>query len=362
MIYFKTVFSVLVLSITTSAFSQIPTEIEDVNIFGINKLPARTTVWPSANLEKAQKSNYDNNEWVKSLNGNWSFQWSPEPKKRPVDFYKPEFDISGWKTIAVPSTMEMQGYGTPIYTNSVYPFAVNPPKVMDAPDKSFTTYKERNPVGSFRREFEIPANWKNRQIILHFAGVSSAMFVWINGQKVGYSEDSRLPADFDITNYIIPDKKNVVAVEVYKYCDGSYLEDQDYWRLSGIYRDVFLRAVPKITLWDVYAQPEVDLQTDNGKVSLWVSPANFSKKTAKNLSLTVCVKSPAGEILLQNKEIKIPSVKSGIAPEMALQTIDLGKIQKLVCGKSCTIFCFNRIETKRKCSRSLSIAIGISQN
>ena len=319
---------VLFIPISTWCFSQIPTEIEDVSVFGINKLPARTTVWPSANLEKAQKSDYDHNEWVKSLNGNWSFRWSPEPQKRPVDFYKPDFDISGWKTITVPSTMEMQGYGTPIYTNSVYPFAVNPPKVMDAPNKSFTTYKERNPVGSFRREFNVPAEWQNKQIILHFAGVSSAMFVWVNGQKVGYSEDSRLPADFDITNYLLPNKKNVLAVEVYKYSDGSYLEDQDYWRLSGIYRDVFLRAVPKITLWDVYAQPEVDLQTDNGKVNLWISPANFTKRIAKNLSISVNVKSPSGDLLLQNKKIKIPSVKSGFAPEMALQTFDLGKIQK----------------------------------
>ena len=328
MTHIKTFFSTVFIFVSLLCSAQIPTEIEDVRVFGINKLPARTTVWPNASIEKAQKSNYDNNEWVTSLNGEWAFSWSPEPSQRPITFYKPEFDISGWKTIPVPSTMERQGYGTAIYTNSTYPFKVDPPRVMSEPEKWFTTYKERNPVGSYRREFEVPAAWKNKQIMLHFAGVSSAMYVWVNGRQVGYSEDSRLPADFDITNYLLPDKKNILAVEVYKYSDGSYLEDQDYWRLSGIFRDVFLRAVPKITLWDVYAQPEVDLQTDNGKLTLWVSPANFAKRTAKNLSLTVSVKSPTGEFLLQHKELKLPTVKNGFAPEMALQTFDLGKIQK----------------------------------
>jgi len=327
MMQFRTITIIISIFISGLSFSQIPTEIEDVSVFGINKLPARTTVWPSANIEKAQKSTYDNNEWVKSLNGNWLFYWSPEPSIRPVDFYKLDFDISTWKTITVPSTMERQGYGTPIYTNVTYPFAVNPPKVMNEPNKSFTTYKERNPVGSFRREFEISADWKNKQIILHFAGVSSAMFVWVNGQKVGYSEDSRLPADFDITNYLLPNKKNTLAVEVYKYSDGSYLEDQDYWRLSGIYRDVFLRAVPKTTLWDVYAQPVVDLTNNNGKVSLWVSPANFSKSTAKNLAITLNVKSPSGNLLLPQKVFKLPAVKNGFASEMALQLIDVGKVE-----------------------------------
>ncbi len=218
-----------------SSFSQIPSEIEDVNVYGINKLPARTMVWPGSTLQLAERSTYDTNEWVTSLNGNWSFHWVPEPSIRPVDFYKMDFDISGWKTIPVPSTMERQGYGTAIYTNSVYPFKVDPPRVMGEPNKSFTTYKERNPVGSFRREFEVPADWKNKQLILHFAGVSSAMFVWVNGQKVGYSEDSRLPADFNITNYVSPKGKNIVAVEVYKYSDGSYLEDQDYWDVIYAY-------------------------------------------------------------------------------------------------------------------------------
>jgi beta-galactosidase len=327
MIQFRNISLITSILISGISLSQIPTEIEDVSVFGINKLPARTTVWPSADIEKAQQSNYDNNAWLKSLNGNWSFHWVPEPSNRPVDFYKTDFDISGWKTIPVPSTMERQGYGTPIYTNSVYPFAVNPPKVLDTPEKWYTTYKERNPVGSYRREFEVPADWKGNQILLHFAGVSSAMFVWVNGQKVGYSEDSRLPADFDITNYLHPNKKNTLAVEVYKYSDGSYLEDQDYWRLSGIYRDVFLRAVPKTTLWDVYAQPDVDLKSNDGKLTLWVSPANFSKKSAKNLTVNMRIISPSGEIILPEKVFKLPDVKKGFAPEMALQTIELGKVQ-----------------------------------
>ncbi|MCU0404912.1 MAG: hypothetical protein MUE99_10240, partial [Chitinophagaceae bacterium] len=306
--------------------SQVPTEIEDVRVFGINKLPARTAIWPSASLAKARISNYDTNEWVTSLNGDWSFHWAPDPQSRPIDFFKVGFNVSKWKKVLVPSTMEMQGYGTPIYTNSVYPFAVKPPKVMEEPDKSFTTYKERNPVGSFRREFVIPANWDNKQIILHFAGVSSAMYVWVNGQKVGYSEDSRLPAEFDITGFISIKDINTLAVEVYKYSDGSYLEDQDYWRLSGIYRDVFLRAVPKAALWDIYAQPQVDLATKAGKINLFYTTVNFTTKQADNLVLQVAVLSPSGQKVGNPFQKKLSPFASGFGVEIKAGTIELNMV------------------------------------
>jgi len=234
----------------SAAFSQVPVEIQNENIFGINKLPARTSFWPSPSSGEAQKSDYDHSAWIKSLNGKWQFHWSPDPQSRPFEFFKPEFNRKDWLTIDVPSTIERQDYGVPLYTNSVYPFKPNPPYVMVEPDSLYTTFHQRNPVGSFCRTFTVPENWKGKRIILHMAGVSSAFFVWVNGEKVGYSQDSRLPAEFDLTDYLVKGE-NFLAVEVYKYSDGSYLEDQDFWRLSGIFRDVFIRAVPQTTLWDV---------------------------------------------------------------------------------------------------------------
>jgi beta-galactosidase len=312
---------------TLTVGQTIPTEIEDVAIFGINKLPARTAIWPSRSTKAAQKSDYAHNEQVKSLNGVWDFQWSPTPELRPIDFYKLEYNTSSFKKINVPSTMERQGFGTAIYTNSTYPFKPEPPFVMREPNKSYTTYTERNPVGSYRRTFEVSADWKGKQLILHFAGVSSAYFVWVNGRKVGYSEDSRLPADFDITNFVNPNGKNTLAVEVYKYSDGSYLEDQDYWRLSGIYRDVFLRAVPKIALWDVYAQPDVNLQTNNARVSLFISPVNFTNTISSDMVLNVSILSPENKKIISNKKIPLSAFAAGFSSEIALESIPVGKVE-----------------------------------
>ncbi len=206
-----------------------------------------------------------------SLNGRWKFHWSPRPEQRPLKFYEQHFETRDWAEIPVPSTWEREGHGTPLYVNIKYPFHVDPPRVMGEPDESFTSFRERNPVGSYVREFELPETWKGQRIILHFGGVRSAMFVWINGQKVGYSQGSRLPAEFDVTEFV-GSGVNRLAVEVYKFSDASYIEDQDFWRLSGIYRDVFLVAMPADGLWDVYAQPEVDLATGIGRVKLHTTP------------------------------------------------------------------------------------------
>ncbi len=166
------------------AYSNIPIEIQDNKIFGINKLPPRTAFFPSPNLEEARNSDIDNSSWIKSLNGEWLYFWSPEPSVRPVEFYRFDFPKNNWKKIPVPSTPERQGFGTPIYTNFTYPFQVRPPFVMDTPNSKFTTFKERNPVSSYFRNFTVPKNWRNKRIILHLAGASSGTFVWINGKKL----------------------------------------------------------------------------------------------------------------------------------------------------------------------------------
>lgn len=304
---------------------QVPDEIQDPMIIGINKLPARTAFWPAESIEDARRTTYENSTWVKSLNGDWKFHWSPDPHVRPVDFYRLDFNSTEWATIPVPSIVERQGYGVPLYVNVRYPFKVNPPRVMDEPDSRFTSYSQRNPVSSYLKTFSVPDDWSDKQIIIHFAGISSAAFVWVNGQKVGYTQGSRLPSEFDITSYLV-EGENVIAAEVYKYCDGSYLEDQDFWRLSGIFRDVFLRAVPKSTLWDVYAEPEVDIKSKQGKITVHYEAANFTKSKSNSHSIDVSVWSPANE-LLTKKEYKIQDIEKGFNKAVSLPEITLGNVE-----------------------------------
>lgn len=195
-----------------------------------------------------------------SLNGVWKFHYSKNSASRPVDFYKAGFNTSKWNKIDVPGSWELQGYDAPIYTDTKYPFPADPPHIP----------KDYNPVGSYVREFTVPQNWNGKDIILHFGGVESAFYCWVNGQFVGYSEDSRLPAEFDITKYL-KKGKNTLAVEVYRYSDGSYLEAQDYWRYSGIERDVWLVARPKSRVRDFeITAPLVNHYTD-GKFDLKVT-------------------------------------------------------------------------------------------
>lgn len=307
------------------AFSQIPTEIQDPQIIGINKLPPRTAIWPAPTPEHAKVTDYEHSVWVKSLNGQWKFHWSPNPETRPINFFNPQFSHENWVTIEVPSTIERQGFGIPLYTNSTYPFKVNPPFVMDEPDSCYTTYNQRNPVGSYVRTFTVPAVWKGKKIILHLAGASSGTFVWLNGKKVGYSQDSRLPAEFLLNDYLI-EGENLIAIETYKYCDGSYLEDQDYWRFSGLFRDVFIRAIPEIGLWDIYAKPEVDLETKCGRIQLHYSPVNFTQREEGNYKVSVSVTSLDGKTILAPKEYSLNAFPSGFGVETILPEISLGPV------------------------------------
>jgi beta-galactosidase len=180
-------------------------------------------------------------EFSQSLNGDWQFHFSESPAKRPAEFFRPEFDASDWAVIPVPSNWERHGYGYPIYINVPYPFEIDEPNVP----------VDENPVGSYRREFMVPGNWQGRDIFLQFGGVSSAFYLWINGEYVGYSEGSKTPSEFLVTDYVHPGK-NSVAVEVYRWSTGSYLEDQDFWSLSGIQRDVSLYARPMKRLRDFF--------------------------------------------------------------------------------------------------------------
>ncbi len=279
----------------TSGLGLVP-DWENPEVIGIHKLPARSSGWPCPDTDSAMVTNYanaTNSPWVRCLNGDWSFNWSPKPEDRPVDFYQPNFDASSWSEIAVPGTWQTQGYGTPIYRNSGYVFKVDPPRVTTEPDPSYTAYKDRNPVGSYRKTIEIPDDWSGKQLYLHFAGVKSAVRVWLNGKFVGYSQGSRLPAEFDITRYAKPGK-NLLACEVFRWCDGSYLEDQDMWRLSGIFRDVYVYSQPKVHLWDLSPYAEYDSQTGKGLLNLEATIRNTTSRTTKPMSLRVTVPSRSG--------------------------------------------------------------------
>jgi beta-galactosidase len=259
--------------------SDTPPDWENPRVFAVNKEPAHAMLTPYADERAALDADSKPSTFVRPLDGAWKFQWSRRPEERPVDFYKPDFDTSAWRDIRVPSNWEMEGYGTPIFSNITYPFKRDAPRVTTEPPREWTAYRERNPVGSYRRTFEVPAEWAGRQIFLTFGGVSSAFYVWVNGARVGYSEDSRLPSEFNVTPYIKPGA-NLVAVEVYRWSDGSYMEDQDFWRMSGIFRSVRLVSRAPLHVRDFYALTTLDAAYRDATLKLKVELKNSGERDA----------------------------------------------------------------------------------
>jgi len=251
---------------------------ENSKIFNINKEPAHSTLIPFESVDGALGKGEDS-LYYKSLNGMWKFNWVKKPSERPVDFYKEDFDVDKWEEIDVPSNWQMRGYGIPIYTNVTYPYSIstqNIPKI----DHNY------NPVGSYRRYFNLPTNWKGREIFLHFGGVKSAFYIWINGKKVGYSQGSMTPAEFNITKYL-KNSNNILAVEVYRWSDGSYLEDQDMWRFSGIFRDVHLSATPKVHIRDFFAHCELDEKYKHAILKVRVKVCNYGEDDVNHNNIEI---------------------------------------------------------------------------
>lgn len=223
-----------------------PKNFENPRFVSENKLEPRSTFYTYSFEKQALTGTRERSPWLKFLNGDWKFHFSPDTASFPKAFHQENFSVENWDEIDVPSCWEMRGYGTPIYTNVVYPFPVNPPFI-----------ERENPVGIYVKEFTVPAEWEQREVILHFGGVSSAFNLWVNGQKAGYSQDSRLPAEFNITRFLKPGG-NRITVQVYRWSDGSYLEDQDHWRMSGIHREVFLMARPRVHIGDFAVRTRFD--------------------------------------------------------------------------------------------------------
>ena len=300
----KIFLSFLLLSFVYASHGQEVNDWENPQVVGINKEPYHATLTlPSKRYSCGE---------CESLDGMWKFRWYPRPEQRTIDFYTQEFDVSGWDEIAVPGEWQMQGYGIPIYTNWTLPFKKDQPFVMSEPPTDYYTYVNRNPVGQYITSFKVEGPMKEKSYYLHFAGVESAMYVWVNGHKVGYSENSMAPAEFNITPYV-QEGDNKLAVEVYSYSDGSYLEDQDMWRLSGIFRSVDLWTRPDVHIADytITATPNDDYSNALAKINFQI--ANLSKKSKKNIELKVVIngKDNRGKAISYDFTQNIKKIESG---------------------------------------------------
>ena len=259
---------------------------ENHHVLQINREPARAAFTPF-HVQKGDCSI--------CLDGTWKFRWTPVPDERIVEFYQTDFNDKDWVGFPVPANWEVNGYGTPIYVSAGYPFKIDPPRVMGEPKVGYTTYKERNPVGQYRRSFQLPAGWEARgQTFLRFEGVMSAFYVWINGERVGYSQGSMEPSEFNITNYLHAGE-NQIALEVYRYSDGSYLEDQDFWRFGGIHRSIHLLHTPDIRIRD-YAVRTLPVSTDYQDFILQIDPqfSVYRGMTGKGTTLQGVLKDASG--------------------------------------------------------------------
>ncbi|NJN24573.1 MAG: hypothetical protein HC819_00500 [Cyclobacteriaceae bacterium] len=243
---------------------------ENPAVFERNQTKAHVPLTPYDNLGEALRGDKMASANYLSLNGTWKFNWVSTLAEAPADFYANESNVEGWDEIEVPSNWQMKGYGHPMFRNVTMEFPENPPHVPEY----------YNPVGSYFRTFEVPDSWDGRQLFLHFEGVKSASYVWVNGQEVGYNQGGFEPAEYDVTKYVNKGQ-NTIAVKVLRYSDGSFLENQDMWRLSGIYRNVYLFATPSIHMRDYYWYTDLDEKYENAKFNLEVSLANFSQKAAK---------------------------------------------------------------------------------
>ena len=272
---------------------------ENPAVFSINKEPAHATLTPFRDAETALGGRDSTSSRVQTLNGTWKFWWVRSPAERPTGFHEDDFDVADWHDLQVPSCWEFEGFGYPVYLDESYPFPANPPRIPH----------DYNPVGSFRREFSLPEDWTGMEVFLQFGAVRSAMYVWVNGHEVGYSQGSRTPAEFRITEYLRPGE-NTLAVEVYRWSDGSYLESQDFWRVSGIQRDVELIARPATYLRDFWFKGDLDDAFRDGLMSLSVDVGSHRGEDLSSLAVRADLLDSAGRSAL-GSPVDLPVRVSG---------------------------------------------------
>lgn len=291
-------FRIVLLALALAPLAAQRPEWDDPAVIQVGAEKPHATMMSYPSRELARLEDRTRSPWLLSLNGEWKFQGSLRPADRPLDFYRRDYDDTAWRTIAVPSVWQLQGFDLPIYTNILYPWPQDPSQPPRAP-------YDWNPVGSYRRRFTIPPAWKGREVYLHFEGVDSAFYVWVNGRRAGYSEDSRTPAEFRITPLLQPGE-NLLAVEVYRFGDGAFLEDQDMWRMSGIYRDVFLWSRAPAHVRDLELRTELDSAYRDATFEVRAAVSNLGARPAK-LAVEVELEDGAGKpVGRQSQGVSVP--------------------------------------------------------
>ncbi len=332
--FFNTLLIIGASFLSNNGFAQAPTtptqnDWENEAVFQQNREPMHASLFPFENKEVALQAKKENSANFQSLNGDWKFNWSATPEKKEKEFFAVRYKDDNWKTIKVPSNWEFQGYGVPIYVNHPYEFSVSPlAKSTDLYVNSNDPSKYptpplipagNNPVGQYRHKFMVSPTWKGQQIILHLGAVKSAFYLWVNGQKVGYSEDSKLEAEFDITKYIKTTLENTIAIEVYRYSDGTYLECQDMWRVSGIERDVYLYACPKIHIRDYAVKTLLAEGFEDGILKIDMKIRSMSRAPIRKATVSVELMDLATNQPEINEQVKIEFpdayVTDGVKPE-----------------------------------------------
>ncbi|MBI0476371.1 DUF4981 domain-containing protein [Sphingomonas sp. MA1305] len=277
---------------------------ENPAVFARGKLPAHATGFPFEDRAKALAGVMERSRRFLSLDGRWKFALSPGADKTPVGFEQPGYDVSGWKDIKVPADWQAEGFDQARYNNITYPFPANRPLIPHA----------SNPVGSYRRDIDVPAGWQGSAIILHIGAAGSAYDVWVNGRKVGYSEDSKLPSEFDVSRFVRPGR-NTVAIQIHRWSDGSYLEDQDFWRVSGIERSVYLIAAPQARIVDSRVRASL---SDDGRDGL-LDLALTASAAANGLTVTTELRD-GDRLLMQQRRpvvdgtVQLRATLPGIRP------------------------------------------------
>ena len=327
-----------------SKFSDVYSFLENTAVFEINQTEGHAVCIPFKTVGEALTPRKSKSENVLSLNGKWKFHFANTPEGTPNNFFAPNFNDQKWSEITVPSNWEMQGFGDPLFRNVAQPFHANPPFVP----------REYNPTGSYRKSFNLPANWKSKRVFLRMEKTASASFIWINGQEVGYNEGAFEAAEYDITSYLKPGK-NTIAVNVMKYSAGVYLESQDYWRLAGIFDDVWLYAKSDVHLFDWHATTDLDENYENAKLDLQITVNNQSKTNKQNYKVRTSLfnaqnvlvqdfTSDAMQITADNKQVinvssfvKNPKKWTAETPNLYRLTMELlnseGKTEEVIAGR-----------------------------
>ena len=330
-----------------------PRDWENPSVFNLNREDPHASMISFPDEKSALEAVKTNSPNYLPLDGIWKFNWVKTPAQRPFWFFKDDYDTRDWKNIEVPSNWQMKGYGVPIYVNITYPFwtyedvfnsqaskknAGSPqPAIKDAKTSADASYVYKkvppaiphdwNPVGSYKRTFEIPSDWKDKEVFLHFGAVSSAFYVWVNEKLVGYSQDSKMPAEFNITKYL-KGGKNSLAVEVYRWSDGSYLEDQDFWRLSGIQRTVFLHARPKTYIRDFFAIGNLDKNYRDGLFKLDVSLKSVVENNNNSVIVDASLYYDTQKLFTESKDVKISGDKASLTFNKEIKDIKKWSAEK----------------------------------